>query len=264
MIDFFSWLETKKKMYSKYLKINSAFRTSGLSHDFRIDLPTSLRGKSMKLSQVYILNTFYNINENNNKFYFRVKNKELTTAHVAVGNYDSLSFPSALKNALDEVGNGNLFSVSTNNITNKLEITCSATVQILMGSNTHQSLRDVCGFDGDGFYASTHTAQNILNLSPIMSFNISLNDIPVIDQAGNQYPTTFCVPVQEGFKNIIDITPGTQGFTQVVSLPHKTRSIKVSVRDDNYNLLDLNGANWYMILERNNTYDEEHMDMDFT
>ena len=105
-------------MYSKYLKINSAKRNSGVSHNFRIDLPTHLRGHSFKLCQVYLLNTFYNVNENNNNFYYKFPNEDTAsrTAQIPVGNYDNLSFPSALKSALDESaeGTGNQFSVNLN------------------------------------------------------------------------------------------------------------------------------------------------------
>ncbi len=256
-------------MYSKYLKINSAKRNSGVSHDFRIDLPTHLRGHSFKLCQVYILNTFYNVNENNNNFYYKFPNEDTAsrTAQIPVGNYDNLSFPSALKSALDESaeGTGNQFSVNLNLTLNKLEIHCSTEFQVMMGTNTFGSNKDVCGFDTDSFVDTTHRANNILNMSPVMSFNISINDISVIEQAGkDQYPTTFSIPVSEGFKNIIDVAE-TQSFGQVLQLPHTTSNIRVSVRDEEYNLLDLNGGNWYMILERNNLdWTEQNMEWNFS
>ena len=252
-------------MYSKFLKINSAYRTSGESHDFRIDLPTHIRGSSLKLSQVFILNTFYNVNKNNDKFFFNLNGGYTRTAIVPVGNYNSTTFPTAFQTALNvAIFSEGVFSVVLNDLSNKLEITCSVPFQVKMGDNPEKSLRDIVGFRSDGFIALSHTAEGILNLSPIMSFNISVNNIPVIEQAGgNQYATTFSVPVSEGFKNIIEFSPDTH-FPQVLELPNTVRTLRITVRDDDYNLLDLNGSNWYMILERNNLGDENQIDMDFS
>ena len=139
---------------TQYIKISSVKRKSGTISNFIADFSNSpIEPGRYALTSAVFGNTFFNINDYNNKIYFKEGTTSLI-AYLTTGFYNSTNFPVNVKSALEVAslagGSSLTYTVTINSTTNKLVITASSgTIQMLMGTNYLNSANYLTGFTQD-------------------------------------------------------------------------------------------------------------------
>ena len=105
-------------------------------------------------------------------------------------------------------------------------------------------------FESDtiGSFSSAHVAPDMINLNIIDSINITINSSMGIESL-NSYDSTLLIPVTENALDYITYSPKST-FQQTVVFDKSVNTIQVKARDSDFNMLDLNGIDWYLILKR--------------
>ena len=88
----------------------------------------------------------------------------------------------------------------------------------------------------------------MVNLNEIDAVHISIGDQVEIETLDNQ-GTSLVLPVTGNQLDFINYSP-EQGFQQYISFPKHKNNLKVSLRDGENNILDMNNLNWYLVFER--------------
>jgi hypothetical protein len=199
------------------------------------------------LNYALLPNTFYNINDSNNKLYLQEDADPEIDITLTNGNYDNDTFPVMLKAILDAEGT-QTYTVVLSPSTYKLTISAIAQFGFNF-TGKENSCHSLMGFaDADVTQATSLTSSNMINLSPVHTFNIDIAGVSGIDQR-NLHSTTFVVPIPAGSLSYVNYV-STSSFDQIMELHSDKRIVDCVVRDERHNVLNLNGIDWMMILER--------------
>jgi hypothetical protein len=155
------------------------------------------------------------------------------TRKLTNGFYDVNSFVQHLQEVLAGV-----FDVTFNETTKRLVFTGESST--LYESSAYPLL----GLVGDH---SGGEAPRSVNLAPHRTFNISIDGRTHINQS-NRTGHTFVVPIKSDVYEYTYYEPQT--FIQYMDIHSDKRIIDLQVRDDNGRIMDLNGCDWSVILER--------------
>ena len=147
------------------------------------------------------------------------------------------------------------YSVFIDSLTNKMEVSAlspwrfyNSADKSTYPNNTHK----VMGFDTDVlesfFIGNRKDSYDMVNLNEIDAVHISIGDQVEIETLDNQ-GTSLVLPVTGNQLDFINYSP-EQGFQQYISFPKHKNNLKVSLRDGENNILDMNNLNWYLIFER--------------
>ena len=196
----------------------------------------------------------YIVNDTNNKIYFEETEGVTLTATIANGNYNSSTLPLAIKTAL-QATRGLTYTITVASILTS-KMTVSATGNFRFYNNSDKSLypssaHNLMGFDSESleaFALSTRTGYTLLNLSQVDAVHISLGDVLNVEMLNN-HGSTLVIPVDGNALDYINYSP-QDSFQQYINFPKHTATLKVRVRDGDYNDLDLNGIDWFVVLER--------------
>lgn len=229
------------------IKLCSADRISGTSsHNAVIEFPSYTFTGSYELVEAFVPISYYNVNSRNNVIRL-FDNGSAKTATITAGFYTSSTLTAAVKTALDAASGGfQTYTVSIDSTTMKLTVTAGAAFQFLFGTVSTSSAASVLGFsDSDTSAATSQTSDNIINLNPVLSFNINIEgEGDILTAAGNQQ--TFTVAITGNSQSYVQYTPDPGAISVTFRTPKKT--LRVKVQDDNGQLLDLNGADYYVLL----------------
>lgn len=232
------------------IKLSSAQRKSGTYSNFLLPLGgIKLSGKYV-LRTAYIPNSSYNINSSNNQLYFTISSTA-KTASIPVGYYDQLTLPSAVQTAMNAVSSG--FTVSFNATPSTITI-ANATSFVLNNSNALNSIASILGFTPVDTTAGTSTTSTgILDLSPLMSFNINISDqnnVQIVINNGSTSSvnaTTFIVPVIQDTGFVVYYEPKDR-LQQIINFGQPMTALEITVTDDKGNNVNLL-ADWYIIID---------------
>jgi hypothetical protein len=107
------------------------------------------------------------------------------------------------------------------------------------------------GFSTDFASGTSFEADSILNLEKKDdSLFISINGITEIDYIKGG--STFCLPLSVNAMSVLDYSPSVNGFPQSVQFTSPASVLSIRVTDSDNNTIDLNGSNWFFVLERKN------------
>jgi hypothetical protein len=194
-------------------------------------------------------NTSYVINAHNNKLYLKEGSDAEIELTLTNGNYDNDTFPVLLNEVLD-AGATQSYTVLLSPSTFKLTISAIATFGFNFANKNNNS-HALMGFaNEDSAQATSLTGSHMINLSPIHMFNISLDGISGIDQR-NLHSTTFVVPVPAGALQYVNYQSNVN-FDQIIEIHSDKRVITMTILNEQHQLLDLNGVDWMLILEKLN------------
>jgi hypothetical protein len=101
------------------------------------------------------------------------------------------------------------------------------------------------GFSANTASNTSFTGTEPVNLERYQSLNIDINNC--VETEGINFGTTFCVPSNVDVLQIVDWSPDAS-FRQRVSFTHDTNLLQVRVKDDDNQVIDLHGAEWFFIL----------------
>lgn len=243
--------------YPRFLYIRSSLRGEGESPS-SFTTAVNVANQRYYLSHVSIPATFYNVSPSGggrgNKFYF--KDTEDRVAEIPVGNYSSATLPAALQRAMNFVG-AQSYTVVYDALTKTINISGQRDFSITMNTATVIGLGGsaaqlTTGFVMDTKEGKSHSSQMAINFNPISNIGISVTgNASIIDPRGNTL--TFLVPVQIEETKWIHYSPSPT-FRQYVIFPGKVERVKVTLYDEYYEEINLNGVDWTMVLERDYSY----------
>lgn len=233
---------------SHLLVLKSAQRTSGTSSGFDIQLTRSFNFRSVTLEYASIPNTIYTITRGKNAIYFQHSTyANPLKSGIPPGFYTSATFPTAVQNAI----NSNPFvipntvTVTLDPLTARLVCTClpGQTISFFNGG------ADTClatGFTTQG-PANIVTATNIMDLSGTSEVLLDISSIQKTTSSATALNIgNFVIPfdVITGSYTSFNINNNFEMTSESANL----QNVHVNVRDADGNIVDLNGANWTIIL----------------
>lgn len=234
-------------------KISSINRSSGSINDFNITFNYPLPEGYYQLKNTIIPNSIYVVNDTNNKIYFNENGSGSdSTATLTNGNYTTATLATEIGTQMTAVtAFARTYTATYSSVTNKFTITVSAsTFKMRMGTNTTNSARYITGYNADdATYISSHTSDVMVNLTNnVYSCNIIIQSQSVTNYLYDNSNTlfTFSVPITTTFGDISVYEPIKHYHLR---LDTPTRNLKIQVRDDLNNLVQLN-TEWSMLLER--------------
>jgi len=238
---------------AQYYKISSVKRTTGTISNFICDFSNApIQEGTYALINGMFSNTFYNINDFNNKIYFKEGVVSLT-ATLTNGYYNSSTILSNIKLALEAIsvsGGASLtYTVSLSPTTNRLTISVSSgNIQMLMATNTLNSSKFIIGFTTDSSVASSLTGDSSINLTDTYSYNIRLEGHGIqnmlVDNASNFY--SFSIPVPA---NSLDVFLYEPVNCQIVRFDNRISQFRVLIKNEDNDDCVLQN-DFYFILAR--------------
>ena len=238
---------------SESIKISSVKRQSGTIGNFIADFSNSpIEPGEYSLFSGVFSNSFYNINEYNNRIYFKENSTNLI-AYLTTGFYNSSNITVNIKDSLENAsllsGSSLTYTVTINSITNKLSISpSSGTIQILMNTNKTNSARFITGFLEDTQSLSTVTGDSPVNLTYTSSYNIRIDGHGVLnylrDNNNNFY--SFSVPVMSDSLSLFFYEPNV---LPRIKFENRCSRIRVMACDDDGNIINLQN-DFYFILNK--------------
>jgi len=238
-----------------YVKISSLKRTSGSPSNFVCQFTSPLDSGIYKLVSATMSNSYYNINDNNNKIYFSENGGITLTATLTNGFYNSSNIASNIETALDTtstaVGLNINYGVSLNTITNKLTISVGGghSFSFKFFSNTVSSADRILGFfNEDTQSLSSLTSTQPINLVDTLSYNISLQGQNVSSNIQDNSNTiySFSIPINGNSLEIFNYEPF---HNLTVNFNNPVYNMRVQVFDEKGNEISL-FHDWYMILQK--------------
>ncbi len=225
--------------------IQSVNRTSSSlsSADFVIDLKNDFHDvKKATLLACNIHNTLYNVKDDTRSFI--INDGSIKTATIPPGSYDVLALCSAIQTALNVVSSN--FTVTYDSITMKITVSRTSVFSIIGTS----SLRLVMGYSQvDKTGATTYTADNVVNLNPITTLFLQIQELSShsISTCGTLF--TYIIPLAVNSGEIATFSSGSF-YHQTVELSKKTNISRLHVRlcSDNQITAELNGGEWSFTL----------------
>lgn len=231
-----------------YLKIDSSARSSGSYGKLTIKSKHILRGR-YALRQAYIPIDYYNVNSYNNSILF-FENGVTKTATIAPGYHNDSTIIATVKAAMDAASGGyNTFTVTMNGLSRKIQIEASThpfelRFAPLLGNQSSAAI--LLGFDAKDYSGSLiHVSDRAANLSPVRSFNITINGAGrMVSSQGATF--SFTVPIT-GISGALQVYEPSSQFPQVIIL-NDAFELECSITDEKNNILELQ-SDWYLILE---------------
>ena len=120
-------------------------------------------------------------------------------------------------------------------------------------SNTTDSASYLLGFNNeDTSISSTQTSVNVPNLSIPLYINIYISEFGGSYKSSNNYDNpTFVCTTNCNNSEILTFTAHSYYNQKIEVTDNNIQTLHVQLRDYNNTLLDLNGANWMLILQLN-------------
>lgn len=232
----------------KNVIINSRLRDSGTENNFSYTLKWPIADPvSYAVESVQLYNTSYTINNYNNKLYWTDSAPASHVTTLTNGNYTASSLASHVETLMnvDNTGTGT-YSVSADTSTGKITIAnSSANFSLTFGTNTENSVSTALGFNNiNKTGAQTYTGEKIVKLNT--KYYTIYGDIG----GQNSYSADELV-------NILAYVPNSVNFGDMINFQSElAKSFKVTekeisrmkiyVKDDMGNIVDLNGVDWSM------------------
>jgi hypothetical protein len=246
---------------SKLMQINSRDRTSGTNSAFTCSFGRDSINTvyAVALKEVQLTNSFYNIDEYNNTFYFDRGSVELSIV-VPVGQYSITTFLAALTTQFAALAGPIVMTPTVTALTSKLNFATDLSVQYyeyranglrnpmasvlgLVGDNGSE----VTSFDATGLY-DLSGVKSIYVISPQLSGGAGLSS----RGSGSHVSLVDVIPITVPYKSIQNHQSGDLGsdnHTYDDVFTNNLSDIYIELRDANNNLLDTNGHEVVLILK---------------
>ena len=243
----------------RYIQISTKFRTDpdDKPSDCRIEMKRILRAGTYRLVYVLFPNTLYTVNNNNDTIYLEEEGSPVVTGKMVHGFYDHRDFPDVVQAALNDAipNNPVQYSVEYSDTTRKMVIkTVNNIINFrLLFAGPHGNRDNTCheliGFNkSDTPFSTSHDSPGLVNLDPIHTANISVDQIASVSQQ-NLHGTTFIVPIPAGIYNYINYVPDSE-FQQTMFVHTDKRVLNLTLKDEYGKMIDTNGTDWMLILEK--------------
>lgn len=223
------------------------FIITDTSNNGSVALQTGLNGDYI-IEEFIINNTLYNVNSFNNKIYFD-ETATLKTATLTLGYYTPSELVTEIKTQMDSAG-ANTYTVTYNSNQNTFSFSSTGNFKFVFGTNQTNSAYRLLGKNAidDVAEALTNVSDNVIDLTPnkIIYVNLPEGNIKLIDSTNTNY--TFYVSTVDTFGSVI--RKDFREENDIILTYNNKKNITYSIRDNKNNLLETNGAEWYLILRK--------------
>lgn len=222
---------------------------TGNSSNGTIKLQNPLNGTYI-INEFYMTNSFYTVNNNNNKIYFTESNV-LKTATLTNGFYTSSQLATQIQTQMNSASR-NTYTVILNSNTYQYTFSSTANFGFKFGTNTISSAYKLLGFDTNDYSESTSTTSvNIIDLNSIKGIYIDFHDDKRkdIEFSNNNNPSNvFSLTFNDksDFGSLLSYKV-RQNYIQKLKFVN-TISLKFKLYDQDFNDLTTNGLDWYLTL----------------
>ena len=233
------------------------FQSTDTSQQFKLHFRETIEGKH-RVRWCTIPNTLYNVNATNNSL--TATNGGSATVTIPPGNYNGSTLAAALAAAL-LAATGVAHTVTFNTTTFRLTITPAAGTTNVVFTNSYY----VVGAPiGNVAVTGATTLPFVINLGLPLSLGIQINEA-----GGDAYTTaynttqptmrgTVIVPLLADF-SVFNFVTDKLYADQSITFPNGVNQFTISVVDPGTNLpVDLNGAEWEMLIERDDRAEMNH------
>lgn len=232
----------------KNVIIDSRLRDSGDENSFSYTLRWPIANPiSYAVESVQLYNTSYTINSYNNKLYWTDSTPTTQTTTLTNGNYTASSLATHVETLMNTANTGSgTYDVTADTNTGKITISnSSVNFSLTFGTNTTNSVATALGFENTNKTgAQSYTGEKIVKLNT--KYYIIYGDIG----SQNSYSANELV-------NVLAYVPNSVNFGDMINyqselaksfkLTEKEISrMKIFVKDDMGNPVNLNGINWSM------------------
>ena len=228
--------------------------------DFLVHLKKPLKHcKEVELKEVILPWTMYNISASkaNHQLSFKEFGLDAATITIADGQYGVVSLCSAIETAMDTASLASqTFTVTYNTNTMKVGITASTVAFILYGSDSIQTtgLEQELGFLLETTSNLANTSDNVPKiLSPeyvLLSIDFIADNVNTLDPNKNaSFVLSSNLNASSDVGGTVLHLTAESTFKQVIKhLDVNLQHFRISLRDEQNVLLDLNGCDWSLIL----------------
>jgi len=236
--------------YDKFYLLKSRDRTteSKSSSDFTIQLPHPINGK-YELVSATVPNTIYTFaaGDDSNKIYFNEAGTPFT-ASITPGFYSTSTIAAAIKTAMEDVGSYT-YTVTIDSVTQRVTISAGADLFILEFAS-REGASERLGFAREDTAAATsHTGDYVLNFALPHSLVVDI-DRKESFQSSGQDSGSFYIPFDVNSSDVMIYSRDSK-FSQNIEFRNQT-SFPIQLKNTNNQIVDLNGANWEMLLKKVN------------
>lgn len=201
--------------------------------------------KSVALEFISIPLSVYTITTSNNVLYFSDNgtNKSCT---ISVGNYDASTLASTIASAMTTGSGFQTYTVSYSSSTYKFTFSAGAVFTLRWSQNS--SMAKLLGFTATDTSSSTSiTSTQSANFTFPLAMFLSIKEFDqmtyIAQTAGTATGTCFAIQAANGPAYVNGYQP-QKDVVVTFSVPVRTRTLTVSLRDIDGNLIDLNNVDW--------------------
>lgn len=235
-----------------FLLLDSRDRTatSASSTDCVFQLNPGINGcTSVELLSLSFPNTQYNLNSLNNIIYFNDGAPKVAT--IPPGNYDITAFLLAIKTAMEAVS-GLTYTATYDFVSMKITVTATAPFSFSFAT-TLNSAANIMGFNNVNTGASLSiTAPNITNLSLPLYFYVQVDEFSTNVKSSNNFDNgSFTIINNTNVSDIITFADQSYYRQKVKVTENNIQTLNVVFKNHNNVIMDLNGADWAMLLKMN-------------
>lgn len=185
--------------------------------------------------------SFYIVNEYNNYLHITRSDNTITAVTITQGNYTANDF----LNYMNNLSNGYTWSFST--ITNKFTITNSSYDFTIDSSSTCQDLIGIIGSTTSSSYSLT--SSYVCNFSGTLYLTIEtqLTTHNIDSYDGSFSHELMAIPLNESAGGVV-LYENKNNYKSYLNDKYISY-LEVKIYDDNKNLINFNGKNWFILLQ---------------
>lgn len=233
------------------LLVRSADRLAGSvgSHHFIIALPDTVNEGTYRLKSAQIYNTAYTVTTGvNDKIYCSLGNKQVTQGYYSSG----AAFATQLQTDLQTINAS--FTVAYSSTTGKFTFACSVAFSFQWANSVGDDCSDQLGFALANTTSGVSVTGDFIPVLPqSVSFLVNVSEAQSTDfyRSTNQKSDllgTLRIPCDVGFGSLLNYLP-KKHHEQYISL-RGTRRLTIKLFDEQGRVLNLNGTDWSLELEK--------------
>ncbi len=214
---------------------------------------------TISVEQCEIPFSFYNVSHaiNNNKFHFQETGHSQVLLTLSEGNYDAENLATDLSSMMTTNSNiGATYTVTYSERTNKLTFTSSSATVFKLEFINHIHTGSLLGFLPAEYSSSSNsiTSETVVNVNsiPFIFVDSSFGNQGAITSVTNSGASILTkIQNNEPWNSMIFFANQNSSGTAMILRRKRISSIRLTLRDPYFNVVDLNGKNWSITLTFN-------------
>lgn len=238
-------------MTSKYTHVSTNNLVFGTNSNGRVKIPELMKG-DYRFEMFTTTNLIYNVSSLNNNFsivYFD-GGSNLYDIVLTPGNYSYLDLANEIETQLNATVVGGSFTVDYDTISGKYTITEAANTFyfIFVVVNSAYKLMGF-NYENQSNLEASKTSDNPSQIYPNQVIYLRLGEDDDLNIRGSSsFSSSLFIPVNSEFGEKFDYKINTESLCQIIRL-NSTSGLTFRFHDSNRKDIDLNGADWEILLK---------------